>query len=235
MTLVDLSLALLMGLTGSLHCAGMCGPIVWVMPFQSFAGMKRWIAVLVYHFSRISVYALLGFILFSFRSLFHPEIQQYISIGLGTLLLLAGFLSFFPTFATSMRLPWSGFVTRHLGRFIGNPGLGTLALSGFLNGMLPCGLVYMALSLAVAAPAATDALLMMYVFGLGTMPVLILLTVLKGRISFLRGTGLRKAVPVVMLVFGSLFVLRGLNLGIPYVSPEVTVTQEEVKAACCHK
>ena len=235
MTLVELGLALAMGLTGSLHCAGMCGPIVWVMPFQALTGVQRWVGILLYHFSRISMYGLMGLVLFSFRSLFQPQVQQYMSIGLGLVLLLAGFFSFLRAPAIQLRLPWTGFVTRQLGKIIGTPSMTTLAVSGLLNGLLPCGLVYMALSLAVAAPTAAESLLVMYVFGAGTVPVLLLLTVLKGKVSFLRTTKLRKAVPAFMLFFGSLFVLRGMNLGIPYLSPEITVTQQVVKAACCHK
>ena len=54
-----LTMALLMGLTGSLHCAGMCGPIIWVMPFQFISGFKKWMGIGLYHFGRITVYALL--------------------------------------------------------------------------------------------------------------------------------------------------------------------------------
>ena len=73
------SMALVMGFTGSLHCAGMCGPIVWVMPFQQFAGPRKMLALALYHLGRISVYAALALVLFSFRGLFRPAVQQYIS------------------------------------------------------------------------------------------------------------------------------------------------------------
>lgn len=231
-----LTMALLMGLTGSLHCAGMCGPIIWVMPFQAYSGYKKWLGILLYHFGRISIYALLGVILFSFKSIFQPQIQQYISIGLGVLLLLVGLASFFPAHRYSIKLPWTDLVRRNLSRFIAKPSVTSLFITGMLNGLLPCGLVYMALSASVmGAHTPVMAASLMYVFGLGTMPMLITLTVIKDKAKFLSMAGMRRFVPAFMLFFGCLFVLRGLNLGIPYVSPKVTVEQNTVKAQCCHK
>ena len=235
MNTLSVTMILLMGFTGSLHCAGMCGPIIWVMPFQFLHGIKRWMGIFLYHFGRVSVYALLALVLHSFRSLFQPQIQQYISITLGAVLLIAGVLSFLPRSRFKINLPWAGFVTRNLGTFIGKPGLGTLFITGALNGMLPCGLVYMALSATVVADSAIQSMGLMYVFGLGTLPMLMSLTVLKSKASFIRLQHIRGMVPVIMFSFGCLFMLRGMNLGIPYLSPKVEVTQHEVKASCCHK
>lgn len=230
-----LSMAFLMGLTGSLHCAGMCGPIIWVMPFQMLSGIKKWIGILTYHLGRVSIYALMGAVLYSFKSFFRPEWQQYISIILGISLLIVGLFSFIPSSRFSIKLPWTNFIQRHLSKFMGNPSIGTLFITGLLNGLLPCGLVYMALSASLIAPTATHAIALMYSFGLGTVPMLITLTVIKNRATFLNMAHFRKFVPVVMLFFGSLFVLRGMNLGIPYVSPKVVVEQQAIKADCCHK
>lgn len=231
----SITMALLMGLTGSLHCAGMCGPIIWVMPFQAMSGFRRWLGIGLYHFGRISIYAVLGFILHSFRSVFDPQWQQYVSIVLGVLLLMVGIVSFLPQQKISLRLPWTDFVKKQLGRFIGSAKPGTLMLAGMLNGLLPCGLVYMALSMTTTSVTAIQAVLLMYAFGLGTVPALVALTVLKSKASFLRSGHVRKLVPVLMFVFGSVFIVRGMNLGIPYLSPKITVEQETVKAACCHK
>ncbi len=235
MNTLTYTMALLMGFTGSLHCAGMCGPIVYVMPFQAFSGFRKFAAIALYHIGRISVYAALAMILHSFRSLFEPRIQQYISMLLGGFLLVAGIISFFPNHAIRLQLPWAAFVKKQLGRIIGRPGLGMLAFSGVLNGLLPCGLVYMALSASLAGTTAIQAAGMMYVFGLGTLPMLVSITLLKTRLAFIRTNHIRKLVPVVMFSFGCLFMLRGMNLGIPYLSPKVTVTSHEIKACCCHK
>jgi sulfite exporter TauE/SafE len=228
-------MALLMGLTGSLHCAGMCGPIIWVMPFGMMNGIKKWLGIALYHLARISVYALMGFVLHSFKSLFQPQWQQYISIALGVILLTVGFLSFVPNNKLSISLPWAGFVKKQLGRFIGNPNLFSLFMAGLLNGLLPCGLEYMALSSTVVAPTATQAVVLMYVFGLGTIPMMVAITIFKHQSGILRMPNIKKLVPVTLLFFGSILVVRGMNLGIPYLSPKVSVEHNTVKASCCHK
>jgi hypothetical protein len=228
-------MALLMGLTGSLHCAGMCGPIIWVMPFGMVNGIKKWLGIALYHLARISVYALMSFVLHSFKSLFQPQWQQYISIALGVILLTVGFLSFVPNHKLSISLPWAGFVKKQLGRFIGNPNLFSLFMAGLLNGLLPCGLEYMALSSTVVAPTATQAVVLMYVFGLGTIPMMVAITILKHQSGILRMPNIKKLVPVTLLFFGSILVVRGMNLGIPYLSPKVSVEHNTVKASCCHK
>ena len=235
MNTLSYTMMLLMGFTGSLHCAGMCGPIVWIMPFQAFKGLKKAIALGLYHAGRITVYAALAIILHSFRNLFDPKIQQAISVVLGGTLLLIGILSFIPNRVIQLKLPWAGFVKKQLGHIIGKPGLSTLALSGILNGLLPCGLVYMALSASLTANSVTQSAVMMYVFGLGTLPMLVSITLLKTRLTFLRTPHVRKLVPIVVFSFGCLFTLRGMNLGIPYLSPKIVVMQHEIRSCCSHR
>ncbi|MDR3679955.1 MAG: sulfite exporter TauE/SafE family protein [Flavipsychrobacter sp.] len=235
MNTLTFTLAFVMGFTGSLHCAGMCGPIIWVMPFQFLNGFKRGLGIFLYHFGRVSMYALLALILHSFKNLFQPQIQQYISLILGGTLLVAGMVSFIPSKKVRFSLPWSGYIQTQLGKFMSKPQVGTLLITGVLNGLLPCGLVYMALSASIATPSSLQATLMMYSFGLGTMPMLLTLTLLRKRVSLAQFGSLKRMVPVMMFVFGCLFMLRGMNLGIPYLSPRIEVTQHEVKASCCHK
>lgn len=231
----SLIVALVMGIAGSLHCAGMCGAIMCVMPFQFFTGMRKAIAIALYHLGRISVYASMAIVLHSFRHLFDPKIQQYISIGLGGILLIAGLLSFLPLYGKfQLKLPWTNLVKNNLGRFIGKPSFAAITVAGMLNGLLPCGLVYMALSATLTIPSGTGAALFMYAFGMGTVPALVTITLLKQRIRFLQAGYLKKFVPVVVLVFGCLFVLRGLNLGIPYLSPKVEMSKHQIHS-CCHK
>lgn len=231
----NIIIALLMGLTGSLHCAGMCGPIALVMPFQAQAGIKKWIGVLLYHFGRITIYALLGFVLFSFRSVFHPQLQQYISIVLGTLLIIAAAITIFPQSKLHIKLPWTEAVKKQLSTFMLSPKLSSLMVTGMLNGLLPCGLVYIALALAATAATPLASMLLMYAFGMGTMPIFILLLVVKNKTGIMQKVRLYKLAPLVMFFFGCLFVLRGMNLGIPYLSPEITMEQHTIKANCCHK
>lgn len=229
-------MALLMGLTGSLHCAGMCGPIMMFLPFQHFRGLKRAAAIALYHFGRISVYALMTLVVYSFRSSFNPRWQQYVSVSLGAILLLAGLLSFLPlTARLQVRMPWSDFVKRQLGRFMGAPGLPAMLVSGMLNGMLPCGLIYMVLSATTALHSVTEAVLFTYFFGLGTMPMLVSIILFRSHIMLAKGVSYKKFTPVFVFVFGCIFLLRGMNLGIPYLSPKVQVTNGQIHSSCCHK
>jgi uncharacterized protein len=233
MNTVTLAAMFVVGLTGSLHCAGMCGPIIWIMPFATFDGVRKWFSIILYHFARISVYALFGVVLHSFSDVFKPEWQQFISMTLGGVLLIVG-ISMYVS-AKNVNVPWTGFVKKNLGKFLVNPGLAQLSAAGMLNGLLPCGLVYMALSMAVTAPSALMSGMLMYAFGIGTLPMLIGLTIMRNRTFVHKFMYARKAVPVVIFVFGCLFMLRGLNLGIPYISPKVAIENNEVKQNCCHK
>lgn len=235
MNTVALSIAFLMGLTGSLHCAGMCGPITLVIPFQMLQGYKKWLGIALYHFGRITVYALLGVLIHSFKSIFNPQVQQYISIVSGALLLLLGLLYFFPHSKLQIALPWTKWVRDNLGKLMSKPGLTSLLGMGMLNGLLPCGLVYMALSTTVTASSLTGAILLMYAFGLGTTPMLVTIAIVKNKTKILSMQHIRRFVPAVMLFFGCLFIVRGMNLGIPYLSPKITVEHNEIKAQCCHK
>jgi len=231
---VTLFTALSMGFLGSLHCAGMCGPIMLILPFQLLHGWKKVIAITLYHLGRVSIYAGMGLILHSFKHLFHPQWQQYISMILGVVLLASGILTFFPAGNKLLQFPWLGFVKKQSLKVIGRPEFSALFMAGLLNGLLPCGLVYMALSLAATASSTTTAALAMYAFGLGTMPMLITITLLKGKVRLFQSQSIRKFVPAMMLILGCLFLLRGMNLGISYLSPELTQSKVGVKSSCCH-
>jgi len=227
--------ALAMGFTGSLHCVGMCGPIMMFLPFYHFTGMRRVLAIALYHLSRISVYAVMAFVIYSFRRSFDPRLQQYVSVGLGTLLLIAGVTSFLPLQKKmQLKLPWGDPVKKQLGRYMGSPALSSIAVSGALNGLLPCGLVYMALSATLALHTAREAVVFTYLFGLGTLPALVSIIIFKGRIAFFKNGYYKKFTPIIVFSFGCVFLLRGLNLGIPYLSPKVVVSNGEIHS-CCHK
>jgi len=227
-----LTMAFLMGLTGSLHCAGMCSPIVWVMPFQVYNGLKKAAAIALYHFGRISVYAGMALVLHSFRGLFDPKFQQYISLGLGSLLLLLGVLAFIPNNRLHVRLPWTTTAQHQLSKVMQQRGMAALAIAGMLNGLLPCGLVYMALSASMITNTAPETIAYMFAFGVGTLPMLVAITLLRSKLSFVRNPQFRKFVPMVVMFFGCLFVLRGMNLGIPYLSPKVEINQQGIHACC---
>ncbi len=235
MNTFTLTMALLMGLTGSLHCVGMCGPIIWMLPFQAQQGFRKAAAITLYHFGRTTTYVALGWLFYSFRSIFHPEWQQILSLVLGGLFLLMGILAFVPNSFFKFSTPWAGQVKTQLGKLIGNPAVGTFLFTGVLNGLLPCGLVYMALAASMAAHSFGEVAALLYSFGLGTIPMLLMISFFKSSVSALHLQQLKRSVPAIMFLFGSLFLLRGMNLGIPYLSPRITVEQSQIKTTCCHK
>jgi uncharacterized protein len=231
---LSLTIALLMGLTGSLHCAGMCGPILLVMPFHLLEGAMRWWGIAVYHIGRVSTYVALGLVLYSFRSLFNPSVQHYVSSTMGLLLLLAGIYAFVPRSGIRFSPPWTVFVQNKLRLFIGSPKLTSLFVMGVLNGLLPCGLVYLALSAAVNSGSTAKLVAFMYCFGIGTMPMHIALVMFKNRVLRFN-IQIKKIAPVVIICLGGILVVRGMNLGIPYLSPKIEITQHGIKGSCCHK
>jgi uncharacterized protein len=234
--ITSLLVALAMGLTGSLHCAGMCGAIMWVVPFHAFSGFRKAVALTLYHVARVSVYAGMAVVLYAFRDSFNPRIQQYVSVAMGAILLVAGLISFLPGFGIAkFNLPWGKFVQQNLGKVVGRPTFGAITMAGALNGLLPCGLVYMALSATVALPSVYNAIAFVYAFGLGTKPMLVSIALLRSRLHNVIGAHSRKLVPVVVFFFGCVFILRGLNLGIPYLSPKVEMANHKVVHSCCHK
>ena len=110
------------------------------------------------------------------------------------------------------------------------------AFIGLLNGFLPCGLVYVALAGAITTGGWVMGGLYMVTFGLGTLPVMLAVS-LAGR---LLGTGFRtkltRLVPIAGTVLAMLFILRGLSLGIPFVSPTPAKTDTgQATMDCCHK
>lgn len=230
-----LSLAgfLIIGLTGSLHCAGMCGPIVWMMPFQHLDGARRWLAILLYHAGRIAAYCLLGALFFSLREAFNPRWQQDVALLSGALLAIAGAISFFGHRGATLLRPVSKLLIGGLARVSGRGEPAFHSITGFLNGLLPCGMVYMALAAAMKSADVVQGMISMIAFGAGTMPMLIAVTSLRRRIRF---TAHRWTNALVVL-FGVLVLLRGANLGIPYLSPErdAVAGQKAPAVNCCHK
>jgi sulfite exporter TauE/SafE len=228
----------LIGITGSLHCVAMCGPLVLVVP-TSTKGLKKTVPdILIYHAGRIGFYALLGLIsgwigvgLF----LFIPF--QWISISIGILMLIMAWFSLGNMFSFQHSI--TGFVSRKLSiiyrKLKDAPNKGLLLGTGFLNGMLPCGLVYFGLLNAIASASTIGSVLCMIAFGLGTLPSLFLFSLytntIKKRLSF------QKAIPYFLSIAALLIILRGMNLGIPYISPKIEVIQNnghsQPKMECC--
>jgi uncharacterized protein len=229
------------GLLGSFHCMGMCGPIAMVLPVGNSSGLGYVLGRFLYNGGRIMTYILLGVLAGLLGSALPlAGWQQTLSIVSGLLILslvfLPGALStgFSRKIGGDRLLNW---VKRKLGYFLGKSSFKALTMAGLLNGLLPCGLVYIALAGAISAPGIGPAALYMLLFGLGTLP-LMLLVLLSGKIIHPNFRFFfRRSVPYIACLMALLFILRGLSLGIPYVSPKVQMdpVTKEITSSCCHK
>ena len=233
---------LIIGLLGSFHCMGMCGPIAVSLPLNQNSWGTRILCGVVYNLGRVSTYVFLGLIFGLLGFGIHLwGIQQRVSIGIGGIMIIS---VAFPVLFHGSKLTggldslFSGF-KRYFGRFFGfRTYLSTWAI-GMLNGLLPCGLVYIALAGALISDSPLNGALYMMAFGLGTIPALLALSLVGNFISMTFRRKVQKGVPFFIILIGVLFVLRGMNLGIPYISPKMDLqqkhnTEQLQKPECCH-
>ena len=210
--------AFLLGFLGSLHCVGMCGPIALALP-KAAHGWGAAVGALLYNLGRILTYLLLGLIIGVFgRGLFLAGVQSWFSVLIGGLLILVALLSLnvesyikrFP--AVQVLQNW---VSRSMAKLLSREGLSTHFLIGALNGLLPCGLVFVAIAGAVLSDSWIQSALYMGGFGAGTLP-LMLGTALAGQfISLNWRQRLRRLSPILLGLFGLYFMARGINFHLP--------------------
>jgi sulfite exporter TauE/SafE len=229
--------ALLFGLLGSFHCVGMCGPIAFLLPVDHKNELKKLSQITLYHLGRLSSYSIIGF---SFgllgRSLRLFGLQQQLSILVGVLMILVILIPYKTLNKYNGSRPIFKIVSKiksNLGRQLKQKSPDTFYTIGFLNGFLPCGLIYMAVFGAIGSGTALEGSLYMAVFGLGTIPLMTAAIYLGNFINLSLRSKIRKAVPVFVVLIGLLFVLRGMGLGIPYLSPR-EMTPEITAAKRCH-
>ncbi|MGB5982297.1 MAG: sulfite exporter TauE/SafE family protein [Nonlabens sp.] len=231
--------ALIFGLLGSFHCVGMCGPIAFLLPLDRKNRFMASLQLTSYHVGRLLTYAVLG-LLFGFlgRRLDLFGWQQYISIAIGVMMIA---FVLFPSKALSryngsiFMYTWVGRVKSALGKQLKKKSNDSFFIIGFLNGFLPCGLVYMALFSSVAAGGSFEGSLYMVFFGLGTVPLMATASYLGNFLTNSVRQKVLKAIPVVVVIVGLWFIVRGLGLGIPYLSPADSVAIVRVSAGYnCH-
>ncbi|MEX2379604.1 MAG: sulfite exporter TauE/SafE family protein, partial [Vicingaceae bacterium] len=220
---------------GSLHCLGMCGPIAFALPLDRSNNFSAFSGSLVYNIGRLLTYFSLG-VIFGLLGygFFIAGFQRWISIAVGVIMILSVVLPYFSK-NNRLRFPsfnlWIGKVKGELGKQLGKKSTANLFAIGLLNGLLPCGLVYMGLAGATAMATATSGGLFMLVFGLGTLPLMLAVAFFGNQIKTKLMTKARKLIPAFIILIGSLFILRGMNLGVPYLSPKLDNQTEVVN---CH-
>jgi sulfite exporter TauE/SafE len=236
--------AISLGFLGSFHCMGMCGPIALALPVHQKSASQKIISILAYNSGRILTYALFG-VLFGLigQSFAVFGYQQKLSVLLGALILLALLVP--KRFAYHFRVTGKLYgLLNHLKNKIAQlfqqRSIRSFFSIGLLNGLLPCGLVYMGVAGAIATGSVFKGMLFMAFFGAGTLPLMFLVSYSSHLLSLKTRHIIHKAVPVFTGIMAVLLILRGLNLGIAYISPKLSEEQHEVHAKpaslnCCHK
>ncbi|MEN9298874.1 MAG: hypothetical protein RLZZ429_1187 [Bacteroidota bacterium] len=224
--------SLLLGLASSLHCVGMCGPLVMSVPVQHLPEGKKVTGIFLYQFGRIGTYVLLGVIagLVGWR-MYAAGFQQLFSIILGVLILLLLSGRFFLN-----KLHGNNWLNKSVSRLmfwaIETQTPSGMFLMGAANGLLPCGMVYIALTGAMATGTVSGAAIFMGSFGIGTLPALLALALWGVKLSLQTRRTMQKMVPYVVAVTGILLIIRGLNLNIPYLSP--LLLDRSINTVSCH-
>lgn len=226
----DSQVAFFIGLFGSVHCVGMCGPLALAIPsYQN----RWWLIVfdkLLYNFGRVITYSLLGLLIGIIgRQLWLYGLQQGVSLLSGVLIIMAGLSRIFKLYLprTQLFLKPVALFNRLLSYALKNRA-GHLFI-GMLNGLLPCGFVYLAMVGAVNTPSSITAAQFMFWFGMGTLPLMLLATISSGFVGYAMRRRINKVIPYVMICLGCWFILRGLSLDIPYLSP----AKQTINGAIC--
>jgi sulfite exporter TauE/SafE len=222
------ALAFFTGLFGSLHCVAMCGPLVMALPMAGRSVMYSFIQRILYQAGRIFAYTCFG-LLFGWMGQSFNLLgwQQIISICTGVVLVIIAITHFTKSKITpvehlqlKMITPLANWMGKLLVKSYGG------FLAGMLNGILPCGMVYLALAGAINSNSIIAGGQFMFFFGLGTTPLMFLASI--AGLFFRRWAQLRfsKILPYLTLVMGIWFLLRGAELGIPYLSPAIEVNAQ---------
>ncbi len=230
--------AIILGLLGSFHCIGMCGPIAFMLPIDRTNKVKQFFQITSYHFGRTLTYSLMG-LLFGLlgKSFYFFGFQQQLSIIVGLLMILIVLLPKIARKITIFSKPINRLIFKvksALGNELKKKGNDTFFTIGFLNGFLPCGLVYMAVFGALTTSNALEGSLYMFLFGLGTIPLMTTVVYIGNFANVSIRQKIQKAIPYVVASIGVLFILRGLGLGIPYISPSELVSTISETTKGCH-
>jgi len=215
--------AFIFGLISSFHCVGMCGPIAMMLPVDRTNEAKKVTQIITYHIGKLTAYGLLGLIFGLLgKSFYLAGLQQQMSIILGILMIVVAVVpeKVFAKYNFSKPVYRSIIkIKSSLGQHFKNKSYKSLFTIGLLNGFLPCGMVYVAIFGAIAMQSLSLGILYMILFGIGTIPLLTAVVYLSNILSLSFRKTIQNMIPLVAVVIGMLFIIRGLGLNIPYLSP----------------
>ncbi len=215
--------AFVLGILGSFHCMGMCGPIAFMLPVDRTNAFKKATQIGIYHFGRLIAYGCIGLVFGLIgKRLYLFGFQQHLSIAIGLLMILFVLVPqrVFNNYRISRPIYLAiSKVKSALGAALKKKTYDTFLTIGFLNGFLPCGLVYVAVLAAISSGHIFQSSLYMLLFGAGTIPLMTTAIFFSQFLKVKSRQRIQKAIPVFVILIGVLFIIRGLGLGIPYLSP----------------
>ena len=202
--------ALLMGLAGGLHCAGMCGPLALAVTARKPLLQTK----LVYTLGRVFTYGILG-ALAGFAGSFIPiaTYQNWVAFALGGTLLLTGFgviSGIKIPVVTAWIIRFSAWLKHAFGSVMQKKGNQAVFLLGMLNGLLPCGLTYLAMSYCLTLNHFTEGFIFMIFFGVGTIPLMTGLLWITGIAMNRLKLSYRRVNTLVLIVLGCLIIGRAM-------------------------
>ncbi len=215
--------ALVFGLITGFHCIGMCGPIAIALPLKETSKFSKISSAVLYNIGRSITYAIMGMVFGFFgQSFAMAGLQKWVGIVMGTVMIL--YVVFPAIFKSKFSVEnfgykYTGALRSRLAKLFGKRSYSSLFIIGILNGLLPCGPVYAALAAALATGSVVYGTVFMFLFGIGTIPIMLAISLVGNKISGKLRTKLSKLIPVTIVIIGALFILRGLGLGIPFLSP----------------
>jgi sulfite exporter TauE/SafE len=227
---------LALGAAGSLHCVGMCGPLSLALPVHHLSPGRKVFSLLLYQLGRIMTYSILGLAVgLVGRRIDITGYQQWFSIIMGGLILVFAVLYLLRRQAIHIKLfnNFYLFIQRQMSSLL-RSSMGPLSflLMGMANGLLPCGMIYIALLNTMSMTSLGESISFMAMFGAGTLPAMMLIAYAGLSLTPHWRMKLKGLVPVVIASVGVILILRGLNLGIPFISPAFPVVPGE--AVKCH-
>lgn len=240
----------ILGLIGSLHCAGMCGPIAINLPLRGETFFEKFISGLLYNSGRTLMYGIMGAVFGSIgKGLYLLGIQQWVSIIMGSIMILTVIIPFVFKKINLIQFDFfAGFLRKAIQKLFKLRSYKGLFLVGMLNSLLPCGLVYVAIIGAIATGNVFHGGMYLILFGLGTIPMMLTISLIGNAITTNIRNIFNRIIPFLVVVIGAIFILRGMCLGIPYLSPskenlEMSImknpeqsikTDTEETHSCCH-
>jgi sulfite exporter TauE/SafE len=228
--------ALIFGLLSSFHCIGMCGPIAMMIPVDRNNAAKRVFQIFLYHLGRLTAYGMLGlFFGLLGKGLFLAGLQQQLSILVGILMILFVIIPERKMAQYNFSKPIYRLISKvksHLGAQFKRKSFDALFTMGLLNGFLPCGMVYAALFGAIAMQNEWMGATYMILFGIGTIPMMSAVVLIANFITVPVRNKIQKMIPIMVFIIGSLFIVRGMGLDIPYLSPKTTTLIVQANPDC---